>query len=65
MPPARCLGPPCVRCLFCRVTWALQAALLIGIAVAAATQRIHAFKSSLWAWGAVVVALGMVVCATM
>ena len=46
------------------MTWALQAFLLICIAATAATQRIHSFKSTLWAHGAVVVALGMVECST-
>lgn len=57
-PPAAPLPHPTTG----RVTWGLQAALLICIAAAAATQCIHSFKSTLWAHGAVVVALGMVNC---
>lgn len=58
--PAILPDPTCATPLSGRVTWALQALLLICITVAAATQRIHSFKSTLWAHGAVVVALGMV-----
>lgn len=46
-------------CCPCRVAVGLQILFLMAVALAAATRRVHAFRSTLWSAGAVTTALGV------